>query len=208
MTAASNVTVRAFGAALIAVVVGTLTVLCLAPAARAHDSVVDANPGVGATVDAFPQTITLVFSGEPRPNFNRLAVSDAQTKDVLFSGEPTLEGRNVSLEVPEEIDAGPGEYIVGFQITSSDGHATRGKTTFTVAGEGAGPAGEAGHSHDAAAQETDASASARTWVWAALAFVALLVVVGAVATVIVHRRTNTHAPGRADERPDTSPKEN
>ncbi|MCK7636912.1 copper resistance CopC family protein [Corynebacterium pygosceleis] len=100
--------------------------------AVAHDVVLDSTPGDGDTVDEFPGEIVLEFSGIPRDSFNTIAVSDSETSSVLFSGEPTLDGQVVTLEVPEGTDPGPGDYTVGFQITSSDGHATRGKTTFTV----------------------------------------------------------------------------
>lgn len=117
-----------------------LTVTCAlsisaGPTAYAHDVVIDSNPVNGATIDSFPRSLSLVFSGEPKPGFNTVAVSDASNSKVLFTADPHIEGRNVSVDVPSDITPGPGDYILGFQITSSDGHATRGKTTFTVAGE-------------------------------------------------------------------------
>ncbi|SER45498.1 copper resistance CopC family protein [Corynebacterium cystitidis] len=105
------------------------------PLAAAHDSVIGGSPSNEEVVAEFPDTITLEFSGYVKDDFNTFAVSDAKTKEVLFSGEPTVNARLVSLDVPPDVDPGPGEYRVGFQITSSDGHATRGMTTFTVAGE-------------------------------------------------------------------------
>ncbi|MDK8794536.1 copper resistance protein CopC [Corynebacterium sp. MSK041] len=102
-----------------------------APAALAHDSVIDADPGVDAIVTEFPTELVLVFSGIPRDGFNTIALSRMDTNEVLFSGEPTVDRQNVSIDVPEGLDPEPGQYRIGFQITSSDGHATKGMTQFT-----------------------------------------------------------------------------
>lgn len=104
----------------------------LAPTAAAHDSVTSSVPADGATLDEFPRTIELTFSGIPQDSFNTVAISDAETKEVLFSESPGLDGQVISVEVPTDIDPGAGSYIVGFQITSSDGHSTRGKLSFSV----------------------------------------------------------------------------
>lgn len=116
-----------------AAVVGIFSAVS-APVALAHDVVVEATPSDGATVTEFPHTLTLKFSGEPQDSFSTVAVSNADTQTVLYSGSPEVSGQLVTLNIPEEINPGPGTYTVGFQITSSDGHATRGKTQFTVAG--------------------------------------------------------------------------
>nr|WP_156812963.1 copper resistance protein CopC [Corynebacterium caspium] len=130
--------------------------MIFSPRAEAHDSVINSDPAAEAVIAEFPRTITLEFSGEPRPNFNTVAISNAATGEVLFSGQPQLNGHIVSLDLPADLTGGPGEYLIGFQITSSDGHATRGKTTFTVA---ANPGSEASSvaSPTAAGDSTTAS---------------------------------------------------
>ncbi|MGP6173033.1 copper resistance CopC family protein [Corynebacterium sp. A21] len=105
------------------------------PHAQAHDSVIGGNPAPDAIVEEFPDTIELEFSGIPQESFNTVAVSDTDSGEVLFSGEPTVEDQMVVLPVPEDVTPGAGSYTVGFQITSSDGHATRGSIAFEVAGE-------------------------------------------------------------------------
>lgn len=112
---------------------GLMTV-CASPAV-AHDVVVDGAPHDGEELQTFPDSLTLEFSGVPREGFNTFAVSDAETGVVLFSGEPTIDDRMLSVELPDDLDPGAGDYQIGFQITSSDGHSTRGRTTFSVAGE-------------------------------------------------------------------------
>lgn len=105
-----------------------------APLAAAHDSVIGGTVVTGEALDEFPQQITLEFSGIPKEGFNTFAVTDTDTKEVLFDATPTIEGRNLTIDVPPGVETGPGNYQVGFQITSSDGHATRGSVPFTVAG--------------------------------------------------------------------------
>ena len=102
--------------------------------AHAHDAVVGGSPADGEVLASAPTTVTLEFSGEPKQGFNTMAISNSKG-DVLVTGEPTVDGRNVTLAIPENTTLTPDEYTIGFQITSSDGHSTRGKTTFTIAGE-------------------------------------------------------------------------
>lgn len=131
--------------------------VAVTPVASAHDVVLDSTPADGGSVSEFPDSVALEFSGIPREGFNTFAVSDVDSGDVLFSGEPTIDGRTLSLDLPEDLDTGPGSYQIGFQITSSDGHSTRGRTSFTVAGERAG-AEETGEK-DAADQAADSANS-------------------------------------------------
>ncbi|AEG81819.1 copper resistance protein [Corynebacterium ulcerans] len=160
----------------VAACVAALTATCAlsmsaGSTAYAHDVVIDSNPVNGSTIDSFPRSLSLVFSGEPKPGFNTVAVSDASNSKVLFTADPHIEGRNVSVEVPSDIAPGPGDYILGFQITSSDGHATRGKTTFTVAGERAEGASTSSDSSD-----VTQSAGARGfpgWLWLVIGLLAV-----------------------------------
>ena len=103
--------------------------------AAAHDSVLSTSPEAGTTVEAFPETISFVFSGEVQDGFNTIAVTDQAQGSVVFEGEPAVDGQNVSIEVPEDLQLAPGKYTVGYQITSSDGHATRGSFEFSYASE-------------------------------------------------------------------------
>ena len=99
--------------------------------AHAHDAVVGGSPADSEVLASAPTTVTLEFSGEPKQGFNTMAISNSKG-DVLVTGEPTVDGRNVTLAIPETTTLTPDEYTIGFQITSSDGHFTRGKTIFTI----------------------------------------------------------------------------
>lgn len=103
--------------------------------AHAHDVVVRSNPADGSTVQQAPRQLELEFSGIPKDTFNTVALSNQQTGEVLFSATPQLDNQIIRVDIPADIQLAPGDYKVGFQITSSDGHATRGMTTFTLAGD-------------------------------------------------------------------------
>lgn len=107
------------------------------PAAFAHDSVIGGTVKDGDQLDEFPKEITLEFSGIPKKDFNTFAVTNSDTGEKLFSQEPQLHERDLTIETPDDVHPGPGNYQVGFQITSSDGHATRGGVEFTVKGDAA-----------------------------------------------------------------------
>ncbi|WP_257158345.1 copper resistance CopC family protein [Corynebacterium cystitidis] len=162
------------------------------PLAAAHDSVIGGSPNNKEVVAEFPDTITLEFSGYVKDDFNTFAVSDANTKEVLFSGEPTVDARLVSLDVPPDINPGPGEYRVGFQITSSDGHATRGMTTFTVAGESSQQEDNADSSApskpEASASEPVEADSAVPWGLIVGAGLAVVLIAGAIIAAAGKRR--------------------
>lgn len=157
----------------------------LAPAALAHDAVVGANPADGATVATFPAELSLDFSGEPGSGFNTVALShvDAGNQaEVIYSGEPEVSGRTVTLGLPGNLDPQPGEYHVGFQIISSDGHATKGMTSFTYEpANNAGPGAAESTASTAAAETTQAAAEDGTssgWTLP-LVILGVIVVVGA-----------------------------
>lgn len=148
-----------------------------APLASAHDSVISARPGIDETVTEFPTELVLEFSGQPKEDFNTVALSRVADGEVLFSGEPEVNDREISIAVPSDVDAHPGEYRIGYQITSSDGHATKGTTSFTFAsaeatgettapgsvsaGSGQGEGDEATSISD----EADETGSGYTWLW-------------------------------------------
>lgn len=126
--------------------IAATTVLSAAPA-LAHDSVIGSNPEDGAVISQFPDTVLLEFSGEVQDGFSTVAISREAdgSADVIYSGEPEIDGRNVTLDLPADLAPEAGDYKVGYQIVSSDGHATKGMTSFTF-----NPAGE---SEAATAQE-------------------------------------------------------
>ena len=147
-----------------------------APVAHAHDSVIASVPADGQNLDEFPRRIEMTFSGVPRDSFNTVAISDADTKEVLITQQPELQDQVISFDVPESLDPGPGAYIVGFQITSSDGHSTRGKLSFSVGDHQVDAGGGA---------ELEEDDGVPTWAWVAGGglLAVILAVVAAVAVI-------------------------
>lgn len=134
-----------------------------APVASAHDSVVGGTVTADQVLDAFPTEITLEFSAVPKDGFNTFAVTDTNSGEVLFDAEPTINGRELTIEVPSDVHPGAGHYQVGFQITSSDGHATRGSVPFSVAGAtgASGASDSAGASGESSAVSAEPTAESR-----------------------------------------------
>lgn len=160
------------------VATGTAAAFALAaPVAFAHDVVVGGDPADGETVEEFPDSVTLEFSAVPREGFNTFALSEADSGEVLHTGEPEIDGRFLTLDLPDDLDAGAGEYRIGFQITSSDGHATRGETTFEVAGEAEPAADNADNAEPAAAEEEDSVLAGPVGILVAIAGVLALIAV-------------------------------
>ncbi|MDO5670618.1 MAG: copper resistance protein CopC [Corynebacterium sp.] len=163
-----------------------------APVALVHDVVIGGNPANEEIVQEFPDVIELEFSGFVKEDFNTFAISDIESGEILFSGPPTIDGRMVSIEVPADVDPGAGDYRIGFQITSSDGHSTRGMTTFTVAGEReeTTPSETTPDVEDNAASESTSEAlpGALTWV---LAGVGILAILGVIVMMIARGRNHT-----------------
>lgn len=171
----------------VAVAATAAAAMVTAAPALAHDSVIGANPEDGSVVQEFPSTIELEFSGEIQDGFNTLAITHDRVgdPDLVYSGEPRIDGRDVILDIPADVEAEPGDYKVGFQIISSDGHATKGMTSFTY-----DPDGSAENAADEAAEETqDTEADAEeSKFWSYFALVAVVVVVSLLALLFARKR--------------------
>ncbi|MCT1684359.1 copper resistance protein CopC [Corynebacterium appendicis] len=195
------------GRTLLAGTAAAILAVGTAPMAFAHDSVIDARPGIDETVKEFPAELVLEFSAQLKEDFNTVALSRVSDDEVLFSGEPEVNDREVSIAVPDDVDAQPGEYRIGYQITSSDGHATKGQTTFTftpaqAAGESAAQGSESAQGGDSEGEADAAStsdeaendaASGYTWLWLLLG---ALFLGGVVIAALSRRRQNEDATQR------------
>lgn len=158
----------------VAAAAATAALVAAAPAV-AHDSVIGSDPEDKGVVSEFPEAVTLEFSGEIQDGFNTVALSrDANGQsEVVYSGEPEIDGRFVTLALPAGLNAQPGDYKVGFQIVSSDGHSTKGMTSFSF-----NPSGEA--TADASKDPVvDAADDMSTTMKVLLALAGVLVVAGA-----------------------------
>lgn len=181
-----------------AATIGALSFLA-APTAQAHDVVVSSNPENGSVVEEFPKTIDLEFSGLPQDLFTTVALSNADTGEVLSSGTPTLQEQHIIYEVPAEVKPVAGNYVLGFQITSSDGHATKGSIAFEVNGTATAPSVTTAVETTAAVPSSEATPAETTttaeetkgeaapWKWV-LSIAAVLVVAAAIVMMIAKNR--------------------
>ena len=149
----------------------------LAGPAAAHNQLVSSNPKHEASLETGPSSIELVFDQAVQGSEDLNTVVVIGPGDTQWQGgAPTVSGTTVTAPVRE---LGPaGEYRIGYQILSADGHPVRGEVTFTLtkAGNGtpaevAAPAPEAGSS----------DGGLPVWVWIGGAVV--LVAVGVVAAM-------------------------
>ncbi|AKF27638.1 membrane protein [[Brevibacterium] flavum] len=188
-----NLKLRTLVAAAGVLGVGAMSML-VAPQAAAHDVVVDSNPENGSVVDEFPEAIELDFSGIPQDLFTTVALSNADSGEVLTSGTPQLDGQHLSYEVPSDVQTGAGNYILGFQITSSDGHATKGSISFEVTGSAETTTESAATTDTSETTEAETTETAdetsgipAPWNWV-LSIVAVLVVASAIVMMIAKNR--------------------
>lgn len=104
-----------------------LTGVGAAPAA-AHDELVSSNPASDSVLETAPAEVELTFSGNISPDFNQVAVVDAD--DVNYTdGDPVTAGDTVTQPIH---DLPAGEYQLAFRIVSGDGHPVDGSLAFTV----------------------------------------------------------------------------
>ena len=173
---------------------GTAIVVVAATApALAHDTVIGGSPADSEVVTSFPSTLELEFSINPKDGFNTIALSrdNGGAPEVLFTGEPTLDGNVIRIDVPATLEAEPGLYRIGFQIISSDGHATKGMTSFTYDPQG----GVLAQQQEAPAAANGEDAQSMRWLFALLGVLA----VGGAAMAAVSRQKNNKRMGPRDD---------
>ncbi len=166
--------------AVLAALAAVVALVFAAPAA-AHSAAVSSSPADGASVDRSPGTVSVTFNEDLRPAFAELKVVGPDG-NFWQQGEPTVQGRTVSVPVNE---LGPvGEYKVNFRVTSADGHPVQGQRVFTLTIAGSGQPGTAADQADLAGPVEDHGFP----VWAiVLIVVAVLVILAAVGALLVRR---------------------
>lgn len=125
----------------------------LAPVAAAHSVLLSIDPADGATVESSPENVVLTFNEEINQSFATVAVTTADDRTNLATGEPVVEGDVVTVDV-DELDAG--NYTVGYRVTSADGHVVSGSSAFTVEGAAGGDSSASANSDASANSQADA----------------------------------------------------
>ncbi len=127
---------------LLSALFAALLALTLVGVASAHADLVSSDPADGATLDAAPEKITLVFSEELKADGNLITVTDAAGKQV-DAGDTTLDlsdAKRVTLTVSLQSGLGDGAYTIAWKNASTDGHSEEGSLAFTVGSAAAAPA--------------------------------------------------------------------
>jgi copper transport protein len=108
-----------------------LFMVVAAPAgpAAAHATLVGSDPATGAILDDPPRQVVLNFSEPVRLLPDRITVINP-AGEPLELGEPTTEGADVIIPVPEVFDIGT--YLVSFRVVSQDSHPITGTVTYSV----------------------------------------------------------------------------
>lgn len=141
-----------------------LLLLCPAPAALAHASLIGSDPPSGAVLDALPPGVGLSFSEAARPLtmvWHRPDGSSQPAEARIVPG---------GVQVPAPADAGEGSYSLAWRVASADGHPVSGVVVLSV--------GAAGGS-SAIIDEAPVAATALALALRLLALLAMILSVGA-----------------------------
>ncbi len=178
--------------------------LGIAPAAQAHNVLIGSDPEDGARFATAPDRVTLTFDQPVRADFAKIAVTGPDGARYE-EGEVTVRGDDVGVALRGRGPAG--EYVIGYQIVSNDGHPVTGELTFIVTTPGAAttsPAAEAapgvlptGDVKPGVVAATGAEirrpGSGGGWVWGLLVGTAGLLALATLVLVRHDRRTRSAA---------------
>jgi len=117
--------------AVLALTVALLVGLAMfAPAAAAHDVLIESDPADGDALAEVPDEIILTFNNEPLDMGNALTLADGDGATVT-EVEGVATGRDVIFDLSDaEVPAG--ELAASWRVVSSDGHPIEGTLTFSA----------------------------------------------------------------------------
>ncbi|KRF15523.1 hypothetical protein ASG90_12615 [Nocardioides sp. Soil797] len=120
---------RAWAIRLVAVaVISVITLLTGATAASAHAQLVSSSPGNGSVVGQPPKAITLEFNEAVTARAEETRVFDGNGAEIAV--QVTTADRTVTVTPTDELSQGT--VVVGYAVTSADGHPIEGSITFAV----------------------------------------------------------------------------
>jgi len=169
--------------AVLGVLAGLLITTTASPA-FAHDELLSTDPADGAVLESLPDAIAFTFSGVllAGDGATEVVVTDSAGTD-LTGGEPVLDGVRVTQPL-----AGPasGTIEVAWRVVSSDGHPISGEFSFAVGDASAAPA-ETPATDTPTSSDTAGAELLPVWIG-----VGVIVVAGAVVTLLLTRRRPSH----------------
>jgi copper resistance protein C len=168
------------------------TVAGSAVPASAHAELISSDPESGAVLDQAPESVTLTFEEDLRPEGRALVVTAPDDARVDRRSTLTVDGPVMRVTLDPLTAAGV--YRVAYRVVSADGHPVSGEYTFTYRGPGgsspstSGPAAasvtaDPGTSPAAADTSSGSGDSGARWLLAAGVVAMLALVV----TVVVRR---------------------
>lgn len=112
-------------------------VLVLGAVARAHATLVSAEPPQNAVLATSPSRVRLVFDEELDPSLARVSLiaGNGRSSELRVSGDP----RDVRAIIAPLASLAPGAYRVHWRVVSADGHPVDGSYVFTVGASRAAP---------------------------------------------------------------------
>ena len=119
---------RRFGASLAAAAAIGGAALVYAPAASAHDSLVDSTPDDGAELTTAPTEATLQYSADLNKLGTVALLKDA--KGHQFEADPSVSGDTLTVDFGDPLPEG--DYTLTVRVVSSDGHPVDETLDFSV----------------------------------------------------------------------------
>lgn len=111
-----------------------LALAAAAPPADLHLKLEKAEPAIGATVQAPPTEIRLVFSEKPNPKLTSIRLLDASRTEIpLCEVLPDARDPKIVATLIEKT-LEPGTYTVTWRTMSADSHVVTGEFEFVVRG--------------------------------------------------------------------------
>ena|SRR5688572_18813800 len=109
----------------------TATALLAGSAAAWHNHLTKSIPAKDEQVAASPASVRLWFAEKPVPAFTSITLLKADSSKVAIGkARPTEDSLSVAADVSEPLPAG--KYTVSWRTAGDDGHAIRGKFSFSV----------------------------------------------------------------------------
>lgn len=159
-------------------------VVALPAAAAAHDVLEKTTPSEGSVLERLPGSVTLTFSEEPLAVGLQVVVTGPSGS--VGEGAPTVSGREVTQAISPT--APGGDYVVGYRVTSADGHPITGSFGFYARVGLDGSTASAGPTVHVAAEDTAAEAKESQFVPIMLSVVSTIVLIGIGAFVFSRAR--------------------
>lgn len=99
--------------------------------AQAHAKLESSEPRAGATLDAAPQQIRLMFNEALEPAFSKIKLSDARNVEIPLS-PAKVDAADTSTMRVSTPPLRTGVYHVQWSTMTHDGHKAKGEFVFTV----------------------------------------------------------------------------